>query len=550
MVSLRPATKSVTDSIRDSTPPMPHENIGQLPTANRRLFLLASAVIVLLAGSLRVYHLAQRSLWLDEAIAANISRGTLSQTLILTRGFHSAPIVDPLILNGVEKVGNGPLAVRMPSFIASVLAVVLMLCFVTIPLIDYKTAALSAVMLSVSAAQIRYAQEVREYSLSVLSAGILLYVYLSYLAKKDEEKSPWPLYVALFFAPLIQYGLVLFSAGVLSALVILALAAEQRGRRIAQVFAASGFLALGGLLSFLLTLRYQWGDDAWYLKDSILSPGSGLVRFVSMNTYHLITFLLPGLLAASISVVAIVIYLVTSIRGRLAAPPVAVLAFTSCGIVLLAAILRAYPYGGIRQCLFLAPVLCLFASKALIRVTDRFAGRANALIFTAIVGIVVVSGVRQIRLLKPYAEIEDIQPVLRTLQAQIKTGDAVYVYSSAVFAVDFYMKERDPRFIFGDYHRKDPQKYVTEIQNGVGARSDRLWIVMSHVYRDEDQRILHDLSTDWNIEPVISVTGSSLYLATRRPGAAVEASDRAPVTDQTHDSFWDWNIRNARETVR
>jgi len=528
---------------------MPNENLSHSTASSRRLFLVASALIVLLAGSLRGYHLAQRSLWLDEAIAANISRGSLSQTLTLTRGFHSAPILDPLILNGVERVANGPLAVRTLSFVASVLAVILMLSFVTFPSIDYKTAALAALMLSVSAAQIRYAQEVREYSLGVLYAGVLLYAYLSYLAKRDDDKSPWPLYAVLFFAPLIQYGLVLFSGGVLSALMILALAAEKRGRRIAQVFAASGFLALGGLLSFFLTLRYQWGDDAWYLKDYILSPGSSLVHFVATNSHHLITFLLPGLLAAAISVLAIAIYVVTSIRNRIV-PPVALLAFTSSGIVLLAAILRIYPYGGIRQCLFLAPVVCLLASESLVQVANRFAGRANALVFTAVVGMVVFSGISQIRLLKPYAEVEDIQQVLRTLQDQLKPGDSVYVYPGAVFAVDFYVKERDPRFLYGDYHQKEPQNFLPELRNGVRQESDRLWIVFSHVYHDEDQRIVHDLSADWDIEPVISVTGSSLFLARRRPDAPVEAPNGAPVTDHTHDGFWDWNIRNARETVR
>jgi len=39
---------------------MPHKSIGQLPTAIRWFFLLA--VIVLLAASLGVHHLAQRSL--------------------------------------------------------------------------------------------------------------------------------------------------------------------------------------------------------------------------------------------------------------------------------------------------------------------------------------------------------------------------------------------------------------------------------------------------------------------------------------------------------
>ena len=88
-----------------------------------RFFLLASLLILALAASLRLYHLAQRSLWLDEAIAANISRGTISETLTLTRGFHSAPILDPLILYAVERVGTGPWAVRLPSVAASLLAV-------------------------------------------------------------------------------------------------------------------------------------------------------------------------------------------------------------------------------------------------------------------------------------------------------------------------------------------------------------------------------------------------------------------------------------------
>jgi len=43
---------------------MPHESI------DRGLFLLA--VIVLLAGSLRVYHLAHRSLWLDEVAETDV----------------------------------------------------------------------------------------------------------------------------------------------------------------------------------------------------------------------------------------------------------------------------------------------------------------------------------------------------------------------------------------------------------------------------------------------------------------------------------------------
>src|SRR5262249_31778050 len=160
------------------------------------------------------------------------------------------------------KVSAAPLAVRIPSVLASLLAVFLMLAFVAIPAVDYKTAGLAALMLSVSAAQIRYAQEVREYSLSVLYATALLYVFLSSVTKKDKPDSPFPLYLALFGAPLIQYGLVLFSFGILSALFVLALLDTERVKKIIEVVVASVFLAVGGLLSLFLTLRYQWGDDA------------------------------------------------------------------------------------------------------------------------------------------------------------------------------------------------------------------------------------------------------------------------------------------------
>jgi hypothetical protein len=514
-----------------------------------RAFFLCATMILVLAASLRTYHISQRSLWLDEAIAANISRGTLSQTLTLTRDLHSAPITDPLILYAVEKVNSGPLAVRIPSFLASMLAVFLMLCFVTIPSIDYKTAGLAALMLSVSAVQVRYAQEVREYSLSVLYATVLLYVFLSYLSRKEKPAWPIALYAALFAAPLIQYGLVLFSFGILATLFVFALMDRERVRKVVQVVVASIFLAFGGLVSLFLTLRFQWGDDAWYLSDYFWAPGTSLLHFILYNSHHLVTFLLPGLATAAISTVAILIYLFTSVRAR-RIPPLAVLAFISCNIVLICSLRHLYPYGAIRQCLFLAPVLCLFASESLVQVTNMLPAGLSSISSVAIVGIVIVSGALQIRLYKPYSEVEDIQRVLRSLETHIRPGDNVYVYPGAVFAVDFYVKQRDPRFIYADYHQQAPEKYVPEMVGGLNRRTDRVWIVFSHVYRDEDQRILRDLRKDWDVERVLSAAGSALYLATRRAVSGdpdTEASQTIPaIPDHTHDDFWDWNVRNSR----
>lgn len=525
-----------------------------------KAFLCGCVFVVLLAASLRLYHISQRSLWFDEAIAANISRGTLAQTLILTRNEHSAPIVHPLVLYAVEKVAAGPLAVRSPSFVASLLAVFLMLCFVTIPSFDPKTALLAALMLSMSALQIRYAQEVREYSLSVLYATLLTYLYLSYASDCEERNSPTPLYLALLAAPLVQYGLVLFSFGILAALVVLGFTDRTQRVRISQVMKASVCLGAGGLLSYMLTLRYQWEEAPFYLQDFYLTPGKSLAAFVLSNTHHVLTSFLPGLAAAFVSVVAILFHVGTSIRRRVVSPLV-VLAITSIGIVLVCALLHVYPYGGVRQCLFLAPILCLVGSESLVQITNRFRGIASSVAFAAVACVVVVSGIFQIRLLKPYAEIEDIQGVLHRLQNSVESGDGVYIYFGAVPAVDFYVKERDQRFMYGDFHRESPEKFASEMLAGLYPRTNRTWIVFSHIYQEEDKIFLHDLSSDWEVDPILFTKGSALYLACRlRAGlpetstdrgamcanALVGAAKRSPVPQRPKDSFWDWNIRNIR----
>ena len=144
---------------------------GQRPgMLSPRSFFLVAALFLLMAGAaLRVYHLGDRSLWYDEAVTANASRGTFMQVLEKTR-HYSAPVVHPYVLYIAEKIGQGPTAARTPSALASILAVFVMLAMVRTR-VSPIASLLSAAILAFSASQIRYAQEVREYSLSVLVAA-------------------------------------------------------------------------------------------------------------------------------------------------------------------------------------------------------------------------------------------------------------------------------------------------------------------------------------------------------------------------------------------
>src|SRR5271157_5106111 len=131
-------------SVLSATLSKPDEVLARRSTG--RFFLIAALFLLTIGTALRVYHLGDRSLWYDEALTANISRGTLIQMLEETRSHCSAPVVHPYILYLVERVGKGPVAVRMPSVLASLLAVPVMLAMVRAK-VSHNAALFSAAIL-------------------------------------------------------------------------------------------------------------------------------------------------------------------------------------------------------------------------------------------------------------------------------------------------------------------------------------------------------------------------------------------------------------------
>ena len=73
---------------------------------------------------------------------------------------------------------------------------------------------------------------------------------------------------------------------------------------------------------------------------------------------------MPGQVVALCFGIAAVIFCVTRGAQR-KLDPIILLVFTSVAITFCASLAKLYPYGGIRQCLFLAPGLTLFAGVVL-----------------------------------------------------------------------------------------------------------------------------------------------------------------------------------------
>jgi uncharacterized membrane protein len=483
-------------------------------------FLVVGLVLFTLATALRVYHLGERSLWFDEALTANTSRTTLTHMIEALRSRGSAPIVHPLILYLVEKVGKSTVAVRVPSVLASLLAVLMMLAMFRARV--SRTAALFAAgILAVSASQVRYAQEVREYSLSVLCATVLIYCLLRWDAAGSQNRQPVLLYAALFLAPLVQYGLVFFAFSVLGTIVLRLSFARDTCFRLSHVFLGLAFLAGGSLLSFFLTLRYQFqpGKGQWYLASNYFDPKTmTLLRFLGANSRGLLSFFIPGHVATLCFVIATIIFCMAQALNR-TFHPITLLVFTSIAITAFASIVKLYPYGGIRQCLFLSPGIILFAGVAFADLLQRLRGSLQPVVTVVFLALMLLSLYRGMRSEWPYAEYEDTLSILRELARSSAPTDEIWVNHDAVEAVDFYLQGKDPRFIYGKFHA-DPKEYIPELFGSIDPHCDRIWLVFSHLQQPsdhfEEQLIVSSLRSQWDVQSVIAPTNTELFVAHRK----------------------------------
>jgi hypothetical protein len=503
-----------------------------------RPYLITALLLLAVGAGVRFYRLNVRSLWLDEALTANISRGTwydgtftahasrgsLKEVLEQTRKWGSCPITYPWILYGVEKIGDGPFAVRAFSALASIFTLLMMLAMVRAN-VDASAALLSAAILTVSYSQVRYAQEVREYSLSVLFASILVFCLLRWETAGTPAGHPLWLYAALFLAPFVQYGLVLFSFGILTTVGLLPLLSRSTRFRLWHGVIAAVALGTGGLCSYFLTLRYQLGIRQFqsYLADNYFNPKTTtLLRFLMRNSYGLMRFLFPGRVVALCFVVAGFIFCVRQARRR-KIDPIAILTFVSLSITMVAALMGVYPYGGIRQCLFLAPVLALFAGVAFANLLERLGPSHRQIAAVTATALILLSGAWGMHRSSPYQEVEDVRKVLKVLSQSSTLSDRVYVHPGAAPGVTFYLQGRDKRFLYGEDHGDFPQEYVRELLASVDQHTDRIWLIFAHSHGSQEKGIIDSLRSSWGVERVVAANGATLYLA-RRESASLLGS--------------------------
>ena len=321
-----------------------------------RLYYAACVCLLVVAAGLRFYDLSGKSVWYDEAVASSNASGALSEVVPNTRSSNSSPILYPLALWAVQKVDVSAFSIRVLPATASVLTVAVLLFLLPRAGMNRWAAFLAALLATLSVAAIEHAQGAREYSIDALLATLMIAGLLWYL--RDGKKTL--LCVALFLAPLLQYGLILFGVAVIGAAVVLPppiLGASEWNsylsriphwlrQRIALLLPAACFLA-GCAISYEVTVRYQWREGGWfsyYCQDAY--DAAGILGCAARRTWRLLNYHLPPAVAI-LAVGAFALMLTASLKRR-RSDAIATLALLAVGIANFAALLNIYPFRGFR----------------------------------------------------------------------------------------------------------------------------------------------------------------------------------------------------------
>jgi len=290
-----------------------HKVVDPRHFTSRRLVLV---FILLMAFGLRLYRLADKEMWYDEAFAVlyaekelgAIVRGTVTPVEGAAADIH--PLMYYFFLHGWMRIGQSPLVVRFPSVVFGLFA----LCMVFVisrELFNPRIGLIATALGAVSPFHIWYSQEARMYSLLCLASLLVIYFFVR--AWKQGTRSQW-------IGLCLSTALSLYAHN-LAFLIPLTLCLFAVVRRHWSFLGRLLLAHLGSLLLFLPWLLLVPGQLA-KVRQAYWIPSPGPVELV--RTLIVFTFNLPlpdQLLAIclffSLLLLALVLY------RTLRAPPVA-----------------------------------------------------------------------------------------------------------------------------------------------------------------------------------------------------------------------------------
>lgn len=471
---------------------------------DQRLYTILGLLVFALAAILRFYNLGATELWLDEAIYANNSTGSFGEFLDNTRTVNSSPIVLPLLYFIFGDAIRDPFWIRVPPALFSLSAVLVLLVLPRVG-VARPVALIAAGICAISSTQIQYAQEVREYSLGVLVGSLCLYAFFAYL----ERRRILPMILVAFSAPLMSYGTVFL---VVAFGMVVTAVSVKRGDWTKPLAAGAAFV-FGCVASYLLTARYQFGvSSAWYLQGAYPPDGGSAADYffwLTSSVYSAVAFGVGDVYVMLALGIALVVWQWRQTKDLHRARP-EYLAFWSMFVLLFvqiaASAVGAYPFGGIRQIIYMTP-LVYFCIAIILADLIVDAKRNRLGLLAGVLALALFAANSASTLPKAYSELQN--PVA-LLKDNVRDQDmtSVYVYYGAVPAVRFHM----PDFpgTFGTHLRDQKPELVQDIL-AANLPCER-WLLFSHDPFNEQAYVIAELAKNGFTNPrAIWGTNAVLY---------------------------------------
>lgn len=480
-------------------------NKTELNLQNNFVWWASIIFILLLAFFLRVVGFAERPLWFDESIEywmAAVRLPLIAQAV--ARATHDPPLYSYL-LHFWMKAGINEFWLRLPSLIASMLSVtgIILLGQMLYGRLDGLIAGL---ILAVSAADIRYAQEVGQYSMMVcLTTWNLLFLYKAIRQKRWLWWGLWGLTALLNIYS--HYG---------AAIVILATSATvllyhlwQRNWQQIKRQVAIGIIAILLLLPLVVfiipnqlgrlgattqpvALSNLW-QTSWLIIIFQLTGNPGVTNWPWAAVQRWWVALLPGL---------VLLISLTRVRKLIDLPLLLIIAWLTYYVI---SRTGSYFFLPTRHALLLAPLLVLAMAI----------GLATVFRWHRLVGFCLLLLILPFTLLVPRESAEDLRTVTQYWLENRQPDEVTYIYYGAApgfrYQLDLNRGELSdlPVYWYGECYGGKPETYCREdnifygrwvrnfspgeqrtaFEDVVGSYPERLWIVMSHIH-DRDRELL------------------------------------------------------------
>ncbi len=179
-----------------------------IKAVNCKLTLLA---IFFLGVFLRIYHLGDESIWLDEAFSIKLASSSLFGIIEGSAEDPHPPLYYILLHYWINLFGNSEFSTRFLSVVFGFLSI-LMSYKVGSLIFDKETGVLSALILALSTFHIHYSQEARMYSLMTLLTLLSVYFFIRLLRGRSILVSTGYLLSSILLIYTHIYGLFIIMA--------------------------------------------------------------------------------------------------------------------------------------------------------------------------------------------------------------------------------------------------------------------------------------------------------------------------------------------------